>query len=659
MNRFFYTKLAATNLKNHAKTYIPYIIACIVTVMMYYIMGQLTNDDGLTKMAGSDSLKVILQLGSRIIGIMSVIFLFYINSFIMRRRKKEFGLFNVLGMEKCHISKIVCIEVVYVAIISLVLGLVGGFALSKLIQLLLLKLINFDVQWGFNISASAIISTVALFAAIFILTLLWNVFQIYRANPTELLHSGQIGEREPKTKWIMTVIGVIALGVGYYIAITTEAPLEAFQLFFIAVILVILGTYCLFTAGITALLKILKRNKRYYYKTKHFISVSGMIYRMKQNAVGLSTICILSTAVLIMISTTAALYIGVEDALRYRFQQNIYIEADNMSDGDVERLNAVIQDTLNTYGVNELNTESRRYITVSSRIENGAFHRAEDTLTSDINVLIMIPLSDYNRMTNQSASLETYEVLMYASDGASYRDKIVFGDTEFGVTPTVDLSNFTNDYSLGTDYFYVIFADSQTIVDVYSNTFSDSENSAPENLDYYYGFGTDADADTQIALVNALGQKLLDMGLDSAYAAGAEVSRASFYANYGGMLFLGIFLGLLFIMCTVLIIYYKQITEGYEDKSRYEIMQQVGMSRSEVRNTIHSQVLSVFFLPLVVSGIHVAASFKMITKLLELFNLTNIPLFALCAVGTLLAFALLYGAVYVLTSREYYRIVKM
>jgi putative ABC transport system permease protein len=355
MNKMFYPRLALTNIKKNGKTYFPYILTCIGTIMMFYIMHFISVNKGLVSMSGGLQLKQMLFLGTIIVGLFSVIFLFYTNSFLIKRRNKELGLFNILGMEKKHIAKVLFWETILVFLVSIVIGLLGGIVLSKLMFLLLLKLLNFEIPIKFYVSTSSLITTAILFAFIFFLTLIRNLGQVHLSKPIELLKGGQVGEREPKTKWLLTSIGVICLAWGYFIALTTESPLNALSLFFFAVILVIIGTYALFTAGSIAILKILRMKKKFYYQTRHFISVSGMVYRMKQNAVGLANICILSTAVLVMLSTTVSMYIGMEDLLRTRYPRDIAVSARNVSDEESKMLDSMILEEAERFNISVSN----------------------------------------------------------------------------------------------------------------------------------------------------------------------------------------------------------------------------------------------------------------------------------------------------------------
>lgn len=658
MNKMLYPKLAVNNIKKNAQTYMSYVLACIGTIMMFYNMCFLAVVKDIGYISDSASLRYILFLGAVVIGIFSVIFLFYTNSFLIKRRKKEFGLFNILGMEKKHVARIMFFETLFIALISLVAGVLAGILLSKLMILLLFKIISFEVTFGFEIPIPAVLSTFALFSGIFALNLIYNICRVHLSKPIELLKGGNVGEKEPRTKWILAGIGAICLGIGYNIALTVESPLAALNIFFVAVILVIIGTYCLFTAGSIAILKMLRKNKRYYYKLKHFISVSGMIYRMKRNAAGLANICILSTAVIIMLSTTISLYVGVEDVLRTRYPRNIIVNATNVSDEQADKLDAIIKEQ--TEKANTVQKNVIRYRAMSFyTIQDGASFTAGESQSFSYNNIAMvyfITLDDYNKMENRSASLSNGEALLYTLVGDITGDTLSFNGFKLSIKERLTSLNIEDDNTSAmlTSCYYVVVDDIKTIKQVYDSL--GGNNGDMDELSYYYGFDVSGDKDIRINLVKALQNAIRNIGV-TGYVEGPEISRESFYSLYGGLFFLGLFLGLLFIMATVLIIYYKQITEGYDDKERFEIMQKVGMSRAEIKKSIHSQVLTVFFLPLAAAVIHLAFAFKVITKLLSVFNLTNIPLFAACTTITIIVFAIFYTIVYALTARTYYKIV--
>jgi putative ABC transport system permease protein len=662
MNRKLCSKLARTNIKKSGKFYFPYILTGIGTVMMFYMMCFLANNQGLTGMNGGEQLKIILNMGIGIIGIFSVVFLFYTNSFLIKRRKKEFGLYSILGMEKRHIGNVIFTENIIVTVTTILVGLICGIIFSRLMVMILAKLLGFNISFGFEISWKSVIYTIILFVCIFILIFLNNLRQIHLAQPVELLRGGNIGEREPKTKWILAIIGFLCIGIGYTIAIITESPIDALGMFFIAVLLVIAGTYLLFIAGSIAFLKILRKNKTYYYKTKHFTTISGMLYRMKQNAVGLANICILSTMVLVMISTTVSLYVGFDDALRTVYPRNIEIEAKNINAQDSEILSGEIKKVISDFGTTAVDLIQYRYKSYSI-LRNGNNFTMENSSGINYNedLIILIPLEEYNRIQNTSVRLAENEILLYSpEDEISEKTIFVNGVVNYHIKEKLkSLSVENKRTSRVMDTYYFIMPDEKSIADFYNTATNGNENFG--GLSYYCGFDVNLNGKDQIVLsdkINGMISNLQGIAYEYCSVDSAESMRQEFFSIYGGLLFLGIFLGLLFLMATVLIIYYKQISEGYDDKERFEIMQKVGMSKSEVKKSINSQIITVFFLPLAVAVIHIIASFKMITKLLALLNLTNVSLFVICTVITVVIFALIYVAVYALTAKVYYRIVK-
>lgn len=661
MNRYFYPKLAATNLKKNAQTYLPYILTCIGTVMMYYIMVFLAKNEGLEQMAGGSALKSILSLGSYVIAFFSVLFLFYTHSFVIKRRKKEFGLFNILGMEKRHIAKVLVFETLYVAAISLGAGLAGGILLSKLIFMVLLKILHFEVSLDSAASGPALAASLILFGIIFLLTLLNTLRQIHLAQPVELLKGGQTGEREPKTKWPLVVAGSLCLGGGYYISLTTKYPLAALTHFFIAVLLVIIGTYCLFTAGSIAVLKLLRRNRRYYYQTRHFTTVSGMMYRMKQNAAGLANICIMSTAVLVMISTTVSLYMGMENILSTRYPRNIMITSSLTDSQTPDGMRETVRKVLAGQHLESDHIQDYRYLRMTGARQGDTLITDAAKIPSDYSREIMkklyfIPLEDYNRNVGQRDSLDENEILLYSSRGQYDQDTLTVLNRTFTVKQKVNafLENGADAASNAGCYFIVV--KDMNVLKALFEAWQAGKGAPSFSYTHYLGFDLDVADQTILSTQRELSAALQTDYPDNQVESVAE-GKTQFFSLYGGLFFLGIFLGLLFIMATMLIIYYKQVSEGYDDRERFKIMQKVGMSRAEVKQSIRSQVLTVFFLPLVTAGIHVAFAFPIITKLLEVFNLTDTGLFAWCTAGTVLVFALFYTLVYGLTARVYYRIV--
>lgn len=615
-------------------------------------------------MSGGEQLKIILSLGSNVIAIFSVIFMFYTNSFLVKRRKKELGLYNILGMEKKHIAKILFFETVFTSVISLIIGLLGGIITSKLMFLILLKILDFSVPLAFAVSVRSIIITCILFICIFALTLLYNLFQIKLSNPVELLKGGQHGEKEPKTKILLTFIGIATMGTGYYIAQTTESPLAALSLFFLAVILVIIGTYCLFIAGSIALLKILRKNKRFYYKTKNFTAVSGMIYRMKQNAAGLASICILSTAVLVMLSTTVSLYAGVDDVLKSRFPREINITnnmlntiEDDSINNDRQEIRKLVKEETEKYNVHIKNVIDIGFYGFTSSVDNNKFiiDREGSLSMNSLSGVYIITLDEYNKTENKSEKLQSNEILFYTPNNNFKFDTVKFNDSEYNIKK--NLEDISTKEVMGNKIFtsyYIIVSDETVLREILFGENNDLD--LRYDPTYEYSFNIEGSKEAVTAFTQSLNTRIKEFELT--YLESRQLERETFYSLYGGLLFLGIFLGTLFLMATVLIIYYKQISEGYDDKERYSIMQKVGMSRKEVKMSINRQVLIVFFLPLLTAVIHIAVAFKVITKLLKVLYLDNVPLFFNCTVGTVLVFGIFYTFIYILTEREYYKIVR-
>ncbi len=663
MSSSIYSRLAVVNLKNNRKAYVPYILTAVLTVMMYYMIDALSRNSSV----GWEDVKLILSYAAVVVQIFSVIFLFYTNSFLMKRRKKEVGMYNILGMGKAHIAKMFLVETFITASVSIGVGVAGGVLFSKLSWLMLLKILHYEVNMDFAVSGASVIRTLVLFAVIFSLTLAYNLWQIKLANPVELLRGGNEGEREPKTKWVLAAAGFLLAGYGYYVALTTESPLKAIQLFFVAVVCVILGTYALFAAGSIALLKILKKNRNFYYQAKHFTAVSGMIYRMKQNAVGLANICILSTMVLVMISATICMYMGMDDILMTRYPREFEVTSFQPDKDKEEKILSVIREEVKKAGALEKDLMAYHFGGVAAVRKGNTFVTAmdEDVYSGEENIyeLIMIPAEDYNALEGKEISLGEGEVLLYNPDAGAekFGDTVQIAGTSYDVVGEPDSFSLEekNDSRIVGGY-YVIMKDEaqiQKFLDIAFERLS-QEYDQLDAMKVQYKVCLDLEGTKEdCRAAEAAIKKRIKKEISGVYCDGREIEQESFYSVYGGLFFIGLYLGFLFLMATVLIIYYKQISEGYDDRERYQIMQKVGMSKKEVRRSIRSQVLMVFFLPLLAAVIHIAAAFKVITKLLAVLNMVNVPLFLICTIATVAVFAVFYAAVFGVTAREYYRIV--
>ena len=666
MRNSFYFRLALTNIKKHARSYVPYIITCVITIAMFYIIKSLAFN--LDKNLSSISAATSMSLGSIVVAIFAIIFLFYTNSFLLKKRKKEFGLYNILGMEKKHMSALIATESLIVSVISLVLGLIIGIALDKLIFMIVIKLLDGQSPLGFTIIPEAILHTVVLFCIIFAAILLNSVRIVYTTKTIDLLQGSNTGEKEPKTKWLLAILGVLCLGGGYTISIISKNPVSAIGLLFIAIVLVVIGTYFIFVAGIIALLKLLRKNKGFYYKTSHFISVSGMIYRMKQNAVGLANICVLSTMVLVMVSTTSSLVIGMQDTINTISPYDYSI---SVADG---KTNQQIKDDIkNTAADNNLKITKfvdYQYLEFNADLKYNYITASDYSAESENLVgLIIVNQQDYNMLTNSNVELSDDQVMMFYPNSFPYSDLTIF-DQRYKVKESRKIGDFIPGknligYSIYDSYGIVVKDNSQLqqISKYYNSFYGNSEtNEYNEHNCYFYecNFNVDADLKKQLEFNEIIRNSELYQG---SYYHGSISSTfksealQAFRDTYSSMFFLGIFLSILFIMATILIIYYKQISESYDDKERYEIMQNVGMSHTEVKRTIRSQVLTVFFLPLIVAGVHVAFAFPIMSRVLSLLGLINVTLYITCTVICFLVFALMYGIIFAITSRLYYKTV--
>lgn len=662
MNSKLYLRLAAENIKKNGKTYIPYIITCVLTAAMFYIINSLSLNPGIATMGrGGNVMPVVLQLGCIVTGIFAVIFLFYTNSFLMKRRKKEFGLYNILGMGKRHIAKVVSLETLYVTVISLVLGLIFGIALDKLLYILIAKIMNSKVSLGFYISPFAIITTFLLFGALFFLILLNSLRQIVLSNPIELLKGGNVGEKEPKTKWIMTVLGVICLGAGYCMAVFIEDAAIAVGIFFIAVVLVIIGTYMLFTAGSIFLLKALRKNKSYYYKPKHFISISGMIYRMKQNAVGLANICILSTMVLVMLSCTSALIIGTEDSIKTNYPNDLTILCYRPYEGNNENNLRALEDIEKIFNKYSQNTKLKgdyRMIDSSCFFDGRKISSQRDESKQEKYITVNIILAEeHNKFSGDNISLEENEVYLFLTGVEFDSPTIDIFGKEYKVQGS---SSNENEYLMPVITVYVKDMSAMEVINGYFSKDSGATEDTSRIMRCFQYDIIDKSKLDEIsnAFFDEIPKAVEDNGAEfTVRITDKESARDDYIGLYGGLFFLGLFLGTLFVMATILIIYYKQISEGYEDKTRFEIMQKVGMSKGEVKSAIHSQVLLVFFLPLITAGIHTAFAFNLVLKCMRVLGFANVPLYVACTAVSFLLFALMYIIIYLVTAKTYFKIV--
>ena len=671
-------------MKSNRRFYLPYILTVIGTAAAFYIMAAIVSDPGSKELAAGTSngpmyVSMFMTLGMFVLGLFSCIFLLYTNSFLMKRRQKELGLYSVLGMSKTNIAGIMVFEALYIALIGIGGGLAVGILLTKLVSLALFRLMRLPVPFGFSVQPIAIIIVVLFFAGLILLTLLANLAKVGRSRPVELLRGGNVGEKEPKANWFLTIVGVLFLGAGYAVAMLVDNPGMAVAVYFLAVFAVIIGTYCLFTSVSIAVLKALRRNKRYYYKAKHFISVSGMLYRMKRNAVGLANICILCTMVMVMVSGTLSLYLGSEEQVNTFCPADVVVETTYYASSTEDHVynEETGEETIEyhtPYDAAAMDAWFEDYFaghkltpSAAKAVEYYSFTAVDSE--DHVSLVTAVTAETYAQLTGEAApELAPGEALAHVPSGYKFGDGLNFLDKD-GNTLSIQFVGEAQLSSAQVELSTAILSQSEDddIVLVVPDTAALLELVAgQENGSYVWRGQYDFDASDE-----ALAAMVDDYfaassegdGVDAGYYDVLRIDLRSeaeqeVYGLSGGFLFLGVFLGIVFLMATVLIIYYKQVSEGYEDNARFEIMRKVGLSEREARRAIRSQILTVFFMPILVAAIHIAFDFNLVVLLLCLFSLTNVKLTALCTLGTLLVFCAVYAVVYALTARSYYKIVR-
>lgn len=671
MHKGIFSRLAKQNIRNNKSTYIPYIITCIFCIAMIYMMEFLRDCPTLDQaVRQADEVRMIVFTGEIVVEIFCIIFLIYSNSFLMKRRQKEIGLYNILGLERNHIGIVMFLETIITSIGSLAGGIAAGIIGSKLALLLLLKLLHIPSVLGFYISVKGIFTCLFMFGIIFLMILFLNLAKIHLSRPVELLRGNNTGEKEPVAKWLMALIGFICLGAGYYLAVTTESPIKAITIFLLAVILVMAGTYLLFTAGSIVILKFLRRRKSFYYRTGNFISISGMLYRMKQNAIGLASICILSPGVLLMISMTVSIYFGMNDIMLNRYPYDVDMSVTSISEEEcqtaIEAFEKAIAD--NKVPVEKSVEEIYLDIVCSKNGDQILIKPANTIRNSDsVLVLSLLDQAEYERLTGISANLNDGEIFAWYPS-AVQKDSVTVDETEFTVKKWLDKNPLTCGEDAVSDNAVLVVTDEDfKKFDEMRTEMYKGVSSAPagEDLTLHLGLDITGSETDKIDFGTPVMEVVKDLKKNGGLSENSWITSGirqqeyeSYYADNGSLLFIGIFLGSLFLMGTAMIIYYKQISEGYEDQKRFEIMQKVGLSRREVRSSVRRQILMVFFLPLLMAMLHITMAFPMIRRMLLLFGMTNTKLFIGCTAGTVLIFAVVYGLIYLMTARSYYHIVE-
>lgn len=670
---FFYSKFALNNLVKNKKFIIPYVLSAIFTIMSFYILSSLAFGDNLNKLPnGIDATKQVLSFGIIVIALFSVIFLFYTYSFLVKRRVKEFGLYSVLGMTKKQIAKILVLETIFIAVTTIVLGVGLGIIFDKLMLLVLLKLFSAGVSFGFSITPIAIVFSVLLFGGIYFLLLLYTVIKIARLRIVALLKDENKGEKEPKSRWILAIIGLALIGYGYYTAQTVQNPIKAITLFFFAVIAVIIGTYLVFMAVSITVLKIMKNNKNFYYKPKNFISVSGLLYRMKRNAVGLANICILSTMVLVTMGSTSALYAGMEKSYNERFPRQIMIDGYNSTSDKLKEIENNAKLSAKEAGTEVEDMVSYNSVPIVGRLVEDKFNFESNIGIdlSNVKMIVVLELKDYNKVANKNITLESNEVLLHIDKKGNYNhNNISLNGSDYKIKEK--LSEFPG--AIGSaaaniiDTYYVVVKDNKEAEKIAAQLAARMEELSKEDaksrgiittgaptVQNYVAFNI-KDTDKEAKVIENF-KKLKKEG--SVNIAGKDENKLTFRGVFASFLFIGVFISLIFVTSQVVIMYYKQISEGYEDKGNFEIMRKVGITDKQIKQSIRSQVLLIFFSPLIIATLHTIVAYPFIEKILRLFLITDNSIFLQALAVTIVVFAIFYLIVYAITSKIYYRIIK-
>lgn len=674
-----YPKLAWQGIRKNAETYLPYLLMGILMVGVSYIMNYLTRPALMGALSMGGTTLMVLQMGKIVISVFSVIFLYYCNSFLIRRRMKEFGLYNILGMGKGNIARVMLWETLLTALLVFAGGLLLGLSLSRLVEMALINLLHADYTVPMELFyPDGVTWVLLLFGGIYVLILLANLLRMRLSNPVALLKSENTGEKPPKANWFFGLIGLLILLSAYYVAAVSQSPLEALIFFFIAVLMVIVATYLLLVSGSVTLCRMLRRNKRYYYQTRHFISVSAMAYRMKRNGAGMATICILCTMVLVILTSTVCLYGGTDSMVDAICPQDINLTIGlEARDGEEnwKRLDAMQQmalDVTEEMGLTPENITSQRALVATGKVQNGDYGiiTDADSLKANVLELTVYPLSVYEQATGETVTLADRELLY-----ASFKTNETFSSMSFyGSAPyrmihaekELPKRLLSADYRSAWGCLVVFTNDAEAFRSEITALVGEKSGEAMmmDRLSLHFDLDSEADTDTQEKLVKTLRSEAMKStgndfyGMSSLSVDTRLLCRMDYLSLFGGLFFLGMVLGPLFSIAAVLIMYYKQICEGYEDAERFAVMRKVGLTDAEIRRSVNSQVLTVFFAPLLMAGLHMMFAMPMIRLILGAFGLHNDSLFYGIGIGCYVVFAVIYALMYLLTSRRYYRIVR-
>ncbi len=666
----FFPRIALSGIRNNRKLYFPFFLTSISVVAIFYILCFISFDESIADLDYVGSITQITFLGIYVLGFFSVIFLIYTNSFLSKRRKKEFGLYNVLGMSKKNIAVVLFFETLFIAAVSIVLGVIFGVLFSKLAQMLLLYMAKENAFVPFSINPLSLKYTLVLFALLFALLFIINVISISGTKTISLVHAEEAGEKEPKANWLFGILGVLILGFAYYLAMSVNSAISAILFFFIAVILVIVATYLIFIATSVLLCKVLKKNKGFFYKTRNFISVSSMTFRMKRNGAGLASICILSTMVLVMVSSTACLYFGVDRLIDTRYPNDIitefrFDEPEMINEEIASEINEKLDEDVKESGLKVINKYAYNSVSLAGYFINDEFEYDPNGTNVSFgtvkNVVVnFMSLADYNRITGNNVILDKDEALFFRYKEKYSSDTLSVNEMTWKLI-TPEMAGVSDEFEQGEDTYSGIIEMMCLVV----NDYEDTKNYVMNLFDgqeitayYHYNIDVDGTDEEKIELSNRFSSTITnDLTASNCYMQNKAGKVKESIALYAALFFLGIILSAVFIFATVLIIYYKQITEGYEDQPRFEIMKKVGITDGDIRATIKTSMLTVFFFPLVLAVIHLCFALPMLKWLMGLLGLFDMRALMISAGVCVALYTVVYAIIYRLTSSSYYAIV--
>ncbi len=665
--KHLYANLAVTGIKKNKQIYLPYLINAMGMAAIYYIISYLNISPVIGSLYGARTIQTYMAMGLGVLTFFIFILLIYTHSFLIKKRKKEFGLYNILGMGKKDIDKVLLVETCIVYLLTILGGLFFGILLSKAAELFLLKLIGETATFSFNIPWPCIRAEILLFLGIYALTYIRSLWQVHKTDPLELLHSEAHGEKAPKANWVLALGGTLLLIAAYMIAVNIKDPIAVVNIFFIAVTMVIVATYMIFTAGSVALCKLLQKNKKYYYQPSHFVSVSSMAFRMKRNGAGLASICILSTMILVMTSFSTCVYAGLNDVLEQIVPRDLNMVWGTNDYASLQEEDGAIRPEidkiLSDYHIDDTESGiSYHSVTLAAQLQDDTFVPLRYYNSTDLYEIVIVPLDDYNNMSEKDITLQDDEAAVYCAKGNYDLDMISIAGTE-----TKHIKNQIDEFLYQGDAANTILPTLYIVVPDFAKYCNALQPSDESTYTYMTNYGIDLDnsreeikeaASRIIEILNQRASNSISAETGYMYSvSNADDIKSDYYNLYGGVFFLSIILGIAFIFGDVLIMYYKQITEGYEDQARFAIMQKVGMTKKEIKKSINSQILTVFFLPLLLAGLHLCFVFPFLTKLAYIFNISNTVLLFKTTLCSFLAFALFYVITYKITSHSYYKIV--